>query len=64
MGKCESMAKVIYKDKECDVISVETDWDWTYHNGDRVRMPCDTWFLISVDGTIFWVNKYECRGIE
>jgi hypothetical protein len=54
----------MYKDKECDVISVETDWDWTYHNGDRVRMPCDTWFLISVDGSIFWVNKYECSGIE
>ncbi len=58
------MTKVIYKNKECAVISVQTDWDWGNYNGDRVRKPCDTWILISVDGTLFWVNKNECRGIE
>lgn len=56
------MSKVIYDGKECEVISVETEWDWAYYNGKRVRKPYDTWLLINCDGYLFWVELSDCKG--
>lgn len=58
------MAKVKYKNKECDVISVQTEWGHRCYKGGRVTKPCNTWLLISIDGSIEWVPKSECIGIE
>lgn len=59
-----SMGKVIYENKECDVISVSTEWEWSYYKGERVRKPSDTWLLISFEGFLMWVMRGECKGIE
>ena len=58
------MAKVVYEGKECEVISVETEWKWGCYKDDSVRMPCDTWFLLNADGCLVWVNKCDCEGIK
>lgn len=57
------MAKVIYDNKECEVISVETEWGWSVYDGERMRKPCDTWLLLNIAGHLAWINAYDCRGI-
>lgn len=56
------MSKVIYDGKECEVISVETEWDWDCYKGKSVRKPYDTWLLINYDGHLFWVKLSDCKG--
>lgn len=56
------MSKVIYNDKECEVISVETEWEWGYYEGNRVRKPGDTWILINYKGHLIWVSVLNCKG--
>ena len=58
------MAKVIHDNKECEVLSVETEWEWGYYQGKRVRKPFDTWLLLNIDGYLVWVNKDDCKGIK
>ena len=58
------MGKVIYDDRECEVLSVETQWDYGFYNGARVRKPMDTWLLINSNGYLHWVNMISCSGIE
>ena len=57
------MEKVIHENKECEVLSVETEWEWGYYQGERIRKPMDTWLLLNVDGYLVWVNKKDCKGI-
>ena len=56
------MSKVIYKYRECEVISVQTEWEWGHYEGERVRKPDDTWFLINYNGYLIWVNMFDCKG--
>ena len=56
------MSKVIYNDKECEVISVETELEWGYYEGHRVRKPGDTWLLINYNGYLIWVSMLDCKG--
>lgn len=56
------MSKVIYNDKEYEVISVQTEWEWGCYKGERVRKPNDTWFLINYDGYLIWVSMFDCKG--
>ena len=57
------MAKVIYDNKECEVISVETEWGWSVYDGERMRKPCDAWLLLNIAGHLAWINSYDCIGI-
>lgn len=50
------MAKVKYEGKEREVISVETEWEWGYYRGEKIRKPSDTWLLIDYDGYFIWIN--------
>ena len=54
------MAKVIHENKECEVLSVETEWNWCQGK----RQPMDTWLLLNIGGYLVWVNKDDCKGIE
>lgn len=57
------MSKVIYDGKECEVISVKTEWDYGIYNSKSRRMPNDTWLLINCNGYLIWVNMSDCKGI-
>lgn len=56
------MSKVIYNNKECEVISVQTESERDYYKGKSVRKPCNTWFLINYDGYLIWVSMLDCKG--
>ena len=58
------MAKVIHENKECEVLSVETEWGWDNYQGNSMRKPMETWLLLNIDGYLVWVNKYDCEGIK
>lgn len=55
------MFEVIYDKERCNVYDVKIeDFDWGYYDGDRIRKPGTTWFLLSIDGRFVWVLKDEC----
>ena len=59
------MLSVVYKGKIHKVFDVKIEgFEWHFHNGERMRTPDNTWFLIDMDNGFSWVHMNECKNLR